>query len=332
MKTCCSVLAAVLIFFQPLGAQTLTIQNGANFFVAAGALVSIDSLILQPSADFNMTGPNALTRHALVSYPSANPYISRVYRWQAPLSSFTGTINFYYRQEELNGLAENALTLNVHNGTGWTAYTTGVVRDGNANLVSTTGLTGIGLRELTLASQSAALPLRWLGLKAKAIGPVNEVSWETTNEEGTKDFQLQKSRDALIWTNEGVAISARNTPGTHSYTHTDVQPYLPLTYYRILQRDLNGQVDFSPVVPVKRTAAAALLLSPNPAFDHIRLNAGLDLIGSVAVFDAGGRKVFEQRQLHQSVLTIPVAHWAKGHYTVRLTINQQVVFASFIKN
>ena len=134
--------------------QGIYISPSANLFISGGTIFSTDSLVIVPSRDFNITGENAQTKNAAITHPSGNPYIKRVFHFLNTTSPFTGNISIYYLDGELNGLAENALTLNVHNGAVWNAYTTGVTRDGVNNVVNTTGLSNIMLNELTLAGLS----------------------------------------------------------------------------------------------------------------------------------------------------------------------------------
>src|SRR5687767_2257157 len=77
--------------------QTLTVQNGANVFVQANAVLFVDSLVLSPSSGWNLTGPNSISRSTTVIHSTANPYIRRVYQFSNNTASFNGVITFYYR-------------------------------------------------------------------------------------------------------------------------------------------------------------------------------------------------------------------------------------------
>src|SRR5947209_9043476 len=155
------LITVFIIASNPSNGQGIYIAPTSNIFITAGTIFSADSLVLTPSAAFNFTGENAETRNATVTHLSSDPYIKRVYHLLNTSAPFTGDIAIYYLDNELNGIAENTLTLNVHNGTRWTAFTTGVTREGGSNVVTTTGLTNLSLNELTLARLSSPLPVEF---------------------------------------------------------------------------------------------------------------------------------------------------------------------------
>src|ERR1700730_646304 len=91
----------------PVSAQSgLYISPGTNVFIGASTIFSTDSLVIIPTADFTIAGPNAVTRNGSVTHNTSNPYIQRVFHLFSTLSSYSGAISIYYRDEELNGIAE----------------------------------------------------------------------------------------------------------------------------------------------------------------------------------------------------------------------------------
>jgi hypothetical protein len=131
----------------------LHISSGTDLFIKMGTIFSADSLVLTPSVDFTISGSNALTRTPTATNAYGGTYVGRVFHFAASSIPFSGTIGFYYRDAELNGLSENVLTLQVHEGTSWTPFPTNVTRDATNNIVTTTNLTSVALNELTLADE-----------------------------------------------------------------------------------------------------------------------------------------------------------------------------------
>lgn len=134
----------------------LYVSAGANFYISSGTVVSIDGLVLTPSANYNITGTNLLQRTAMVAHPLTNPYIRRVYRFNRTISAYSGKVTIYYQDSEVVTTKETALNLYVNNGSTWRAYTTNVTRDATTNYVATSGLTNIALNEVTLGSTTSA--------------------------------------------------------------------------------------------------------------------------------------------------------------------------------
>src|SRR6187397_457092 len=134
------------LFFCNVHAQLLTVDPGASLTIQNGTQVHMDGLTLIPSADFILSNV-ILSRSATIIHTQVNPYISRVYQFSNTSNAFSGSIQINYTDGELNGLAEIDLTLNIHNGTNWSAYPASSTRDAINNYVLTNGLSGITLNE-----------------------------------------------------------------------------------------------------------------------------------------------------------------------------------------
>ena len=185
------------LFFCNAHAQRLTVDPGASLTIQNGAQFHADGLTLMPSADFILSNV-VLSRSATTIHPPGNNYISRVYQFSNTSNAFSGSVQINYNDgAELNGLAEEFLTLNIHNGTNWAAYPP-ITRDDINNFVLTAGLSGITLNELTLADLSAPLPLTWLSFTATAQNNSQSLlQWTTAQEQNTKDFYIQHSADGI---------------------------------------------------------------------------------------------------------------------------------------
>jgi hypothetical protein len=132
-----------------LQAQILTVSEGTDMTIKPGTIFSADSLILTPSADFTLSNLS-LNKNASVINPLPKPYIARVYQFTNTTNPFSGAVQINYRDEELNGINESGLALNIYNGTAWNAYTA-TSRDAADNFVLTSGLNAVAFNELTLA-------------------------------------------------------------------------------------------------------------------------------------------------------------------------------------
>lgn len=323
-----------LLYAWLLPAQNcLYLSPGANLYISPGMPLAVDSLVLTPSAGYNITGANGVLRAATTNHAAGHIYIQRVYSWNATLPPFTGDLSFYYKDGELNGISENALTLNVYNGTSWHAYINNVVRDINNNFVSTP-LLGVSLNELTLASVSGALPMNWLGVEAIRQNGLVAVNWRTANEVNCANYQVEKSNNGLDWSSLGIPVAAYNTPGPNHYTLTDAALPAGTSYYRIRQTDLDAKYSYSIVVSVKgdRTGST-LMMYPIPAGEVLNIVAGSGLLlKSVTVFSATGSLVAAERPAGASLLAMDVHRLATGNYTAVIVLSDNTTITrSFIK-
>jgi hypothetical protein len=152
IRTISCALCLFMLTFSGYSQNGLSVSSGTSLSVLPGTFFSVDSLVLVPSAKFIINGANKETRTPGTIHPLANAYISRVFHFAATLTAYNGKITIYYRDAELKGIPEANLTLNVHDGSNWKAYTSNITRNGTENFVSTSGLNNISLNELTLAN------------------------------------------------------------------------------------------------------------------------------------------------------------------------------------
>ena len=80
--------------------NAMYITPGTQVFITAGTSMSIDSLVLIPSADLVINGENAFEKTTFFLHPSANKYVKRVYQLMQTLPAFSGSISVYYKDEE----------------------------------------------------------------------------------------------------------------------------------------------------------------------------------------------------------------------------------------
>ena len=147
-------LLTYLLFTGMAQSQFLKVSSGTNLTILNGTTFSSDGLMLIPSANFTLSN-TTLSKSATVIHQSFNNYISRVYQFSNISNPFSGAIKINYADgSELNGNAENTLSLNIFNGTAWIPYVASV-RDTLNNFVLAKGLNALTLNEVTLAALNA---------------------------------------------------------------------------------------------------------------------------------------------------------------------------------
>ncbi len=280
------LLAAVS--FACFSQSSLYVSAGANFNITSGTFVYIDGLQVKPSANYNITGENRVTRDAVATPPPPTTYIQRVYHLLQTLPAYSGDITIYYKDAELNGVNENILNLNVYNGTAWNAYSPSL-RDATNNFVTTTGLSNIAINQATLAA-SAALPVTLTSFEVQNNNCVATLSWTTATEQNTKQFELQLSADGIRYTTIAfVAASGNSSTDKHySYTYNLANQN---NYFRLQMVDLDGSSKTSPVVSSRSNCNTQRILAfPNPAKTIVTIT-GLNGENHLRLFDASGKMV-----------------------------------------
>ena len=296
-------LIAVLLCFATLPAfaqSGLTVSAGSSVFITSGTVLSTDSLALTPSADFTISGANTQTRNAVVTHTTANPYIHRVFHFLNTMPSFSGAISIYYLDAELNGIPENLLTLNVNDGSVWSAYNLNVTRDAVNNFVTTTGLTNIFMNELTLANVNSPLPVTFILFNSTCIGGGVKLTWTTAQEINVKNYNVEKSSDGTNWKVIAGLTAAGNSNTERSYTFADYKSS-GNTFYRIAENDLNGRQTISAIIKSSCLNTETFAIHPNPVQQMLFVSISVPDVMTVQLrlYDAKGAIV---KQLQTNLL------------------------------
>jgi hypothetical protein len=295
----------------------LNIQPGTVFFVAANQTVAVDGLALTPAASLSLPAPNDFTLKTTLTHPSASSSIARTYTVTNAVPGFTGSIAIGYQDAELNGIAENALTLNVHNGSSWADYPSGVARDATNNIVTTSGLSNITLSEITLAGQIAPLPLRWGGVQAACHATGVVLQWTVYDALNVSRFEIERNSGGAGWQKLGSLPFDVAAQAGQTYQFTDQTVANTQTFYRIGEVDLNGHTLYSKVVMISPPSATnAFVLFPNPASDQLKIAASGNGIRAWKLLGMDGQLIQSQRPGRAELAEISIDHLTPGIYQI----------------
>ncbi|MGV3587304.1 MAG: T9SS type A sorting domain-containing protein [Adhaeribacter sp.] len=147
----------------------------------------------------------------------------------------------------------------------------------------------------------APLPVELLYLKAtKQNNDVVAVEWATAMEKNSEGFEVQVSQDAQNYRTLAFVASkaGSNTNQKQVYTfHDKENGKYGTRYYRLMQRDMNGDAEyFGPKAVQIGEAAESLSVYPNPFSSDVTLQLNAEEAGTmhVIVTNAIGAKVLER--------------------------------------
>ena len=136
--------------------QILTVNTGASVSVASGSSINLDGLEIAPADTYVMSGANSVSRSITAATAGGNNSVLRVYSTSALLSGFTGTLTFYYLDEELNGINEGDLVMELQaDDDSWSTYV-GDLDQAN-NTVSFTFTEAVSFKAVTASASGATL-------------------------------------------------------------------------------------------------------------------------------------------------------------------------------
>ena len=136
--------------------QILTVNPGSSVSISSGSSINLDGLEIAPADTYVISGSNDVSRSITAATASGNNSILRVYNTSALLSGFTGTLTFSYLDEELNGINEGNLVMELQaDDDSWTTYV-GAVDQPN-NTVSYTFTEAVSFKAVTASASGATL-------------------------------------------------------------------------------------------------------------------------------------------------------------------------------
>ena len=166
-------------------------------------------------------------------------------------------------------------------------------------------------------SFQAPLPLKLLSFDAKLKNDKVYSNWQTTNEQNTASFSLERSINSVQYLFVG-SVNAFNTSGDHTYSFIDQKPLKGISYYRLKSLDVDGKFSYSSIRKIINNKEQVLKIFPDPVRDNLTLlhpSAGKNSF--IKIINSTGAVVIKYSPLNGSVSSsINIATLAGGNYTL----------------
>ncbi len=169
---------------------------------------------------------------------------------------------------------------------------------------------------------SNVVPLEMLSFDAEKKGKDVFLNWQTTNENNTSHFEVQRSTDGKLFFTIGK-VKSFNQRTINSYNFMDKNLPSGTLYYRLEQFDNDGKSTFSPIRSIEKSDKFYYEMSPNPTRDVLTINGSADynMDMTVEIFNETGMQVYQKKQsVTEGAFqhTINMADLADGLYFVNL--------------
>jgi hypothetical protein len=149
-----------LIFAQDISPISVGASGSIN--VTSGSKINIAGLELAPSSDLVITETD-IGRTSTAISSNNNSSVNRVYTSTNLISNFIGTLVFNYDQNDLNGLNENDLVLELKSSDNtWSSYT-GTVNTSN-NTITYNFTSAVSFSSITASQDGSTLTIENLNL------------------------------------------------------------------------------------------------------------------------------------------------------------------------
>ncbi len=113
------------------------------------------------------------------------------------------------------------------------------------------------------------LPVELAYFRAKSIGSVVQLTWETTSERNARYFSVEHSLNVTAFTPIGRVMASGDATRPQFYSFVDDQSHQMTNYYRLKQVDRDGSTYYSKIIALRHdNRLPDLAVYPNPSDGH----------------------------------------------------------------
>lgn len=219
-------------------------------------------------------------------------------------TSLNATLKFFYFQDEIADIdgidpSEDQLIpwRSEDNGLTWEGqhYPAQLSNDNVANWVQLTQIPAFS--KWTLSDWlTEPLPIELLSFTATPTEHTVDLEWTTLSEVNNDFFTVERSADAINFTEVLTKDGAGNSTVVRNYSDTDYNPLQGISYYRLKQTDFNGTSEYSQIVPVyfgNRVTPAVTSFVNADRDISLSIDALVSENASIRVFDLSGKLIME---------------------------------------
>lgn len=173
--------------------------------------------------------------------------------------------------------------------------------------------------DVHMSEATSPLPIELLSFTAECMDNAIQFNWSTATETNNEYFTLERSEDAVNYT-EIARIQGAGTSATQrDYSFMANNNSSSMVYYRLRQTDINGTTEvFEPIaVQCSATETASISMYPVPAKDMVTIESNQN-ISKVEIFSMQGRLVKNIVCNHTQV-NIDLNNLNNGMLLVRIT-------------
>ena len=162
----------------------------------------------------------------------------------------------------------------------------------------------------------ASLPVVWKYFNVRNTGNSRPlIQWATSEEINASHFELERSSNAVYYTNIKTIEAAGYSKNVNAYEYQEELLAPGTYYYRIKQVDLDGKFTYSRAVSTKIDENESIRAYPNPVADILNI-ASEKVLGLVEVTNVAGTKWHVSRQT-LNAMTLDMSKFTPGLYTIK---------------
>ncbi len=168
----------------------------------------------------------------------------------------------------------------------------------------------------------APLPVELLSFNAIYDHGRVKLDWATASEINNHYFIVERSQDAVHFTDLMRVQGAGNSNEVVQYLEFDDAPFEGTSYYRLSQVDFDGSTQYSQIVAIDVPKQAAIEIYPNPASEYFMIAGDIEENSTLELVNNMGEVVVEQKIEDRR---IDISCLAAGLYFLRIHSSSNTV-------
>jgi hypothetical protein len=146
------------------------------------------------------------------------------------------------------------------------------------------------------------------------------LTWQTVSEKGNDYFEIHKSTDLVNWEFVANVDGAGNSTELQDYSTFDLNPSTGASYYKLMQVDFNGTVNFGGIrsVEIDVESNSDLSIYPNPTFGELKITGEKEQLQNLQLFNSIGQQIKMNILVDgNNSITIDISNLESGVYLIR---------------
>ena len=179
----------------------------------------------------------------------------------------------------------------------------------------------------TISCEPLVLPVTLINFHGVAVDEVNVLSWSTETEINAAWFYLEHSTNGKDFTSIGKLKASGNSNQIINYSMTHFTPSFGNNYYRLLQEDADGKINYSEIIFVENLLSTTLHIFPNPTQDgsvQIEFNSAIGIKSLIQIINREGNIIHQMEVIASGTNTNQLIQLpSPGIYFIRVTTQER---------
>jgi len=186
---------------------------------------------------------------------------------------------------------------------------------------------GDGIPNQTVSTVVLPIELRYIELN-KTDNSIF-VTWSTETEINNNYFIVEKSKDYYNWEQLVKVDGAGNSNTINDYVFEDTEPYIGISYYRIIQFDYDGKKTSLPVKSIEFNEKKKINIYPNPTNRFVTIT-GVSKEELIGIYNINGINLLQNLSINynNNMLNIDLSNLPVGFYCIKTSFGSE----NIIKN